>query len=303
MRYLRLLTELLLRFLLWLSRVAFVALGLAAVGPVLTLRSFLVEDGTSPALPTLTRPIGLIGAIFLAGGILLFATRWLVPRARATAPDPAAAADPAAARSAASDWTWVLGPAMLGLACGTVLLSGKLIDFWSAALTFLDRSGLWQEVQRGGEFSGLILLPALGILFAPLLAAASAVFLGVVPLLLVLLLATRSAFFHRGFLMTAICQVTLVAACLLVAGALSDFAQGVARDPELAAGEEARQFLAAIRRAAGTLAAIGRDHAWLTAGYWLLLLGILSSRRGGNAPARRPGPATTEPRDPDVCSC
>lgn len=306
MRHVRLVTEFLLRFLLWLTRVAFVALGLAAVGPALTLRAALPADATAAPLLALIRPIGFIGAIFLVAGILLFAAGRLVPRdetgaAGPTGPGPTRGAGPTrnaesirgtgatgAAEPTCGDWRWILGPAMLGLACGTLLLSGRLVRFWAAVLSLLDDIGVWRELQRGGEFSGLIVAPVLAALSAPLLAAATACFLSAVPLLLVVLFATRSPLFRRAYLMTAICQLALLAAGVLAASAFADLARALARDPTLGTGSEVSSFLAALRWTAGVLTAIGRDHAWLTLGYCLLLPGVLFWRRRPIAPPADP---------------
>jgi len=273
MSYVRLAAEFLLRLLLGLTRFAFFSLALGALGPALMPSSSLVQEGTSSWVAALSRSVILVGVIFLAGAILLVAARWLVPGARPADPDPAAPP------SSGSGWLWIFGPVMLGLAGGAALVSGKLLRLWGEIGAFLDRAGIWREVERGGELSGLVFLPVLFALAAPILATAAAIFLGAVPLLLVVLFAKRSSFFRKGFLMTAVCQIVLVGASLLATETLAQSVRELAGYPALGSDGEVRQLIAGLQHMRDVVRATGRDYAWLAAGYCLMLPWVVFSRR------------------------
>lgn len=297
MRYARLAVEILLRLLLWATRLAFLAAGLATLGPALLLSSSFMGDGTSAWLVALARPTLAMGVVFLAAAVLLFVIPWLLRGVPRAAPEAAAAPGPAAP-AAGGGWQWLAGPVMLGLAGGAVLVSGRLLRLWGEIAVYLERAGVWREVQHGGELSGLIFAPLLFVLAAPLLGAAAAVFLGAVPLLLVALFAARSPHFRPGYAMTVVCQVALVAGSLLAAEAFAGLVQEAASFPDSQADPEAGRLIADLERMRDVVRATGRDHAWLAAGYALLLPLVLVSRPGAKAPApggEAPGSAAPAP--------
>ena len=297
MRYVRLAVEILLRLLLWATRLAFLAAGLATLGPALLLSSSFVGDGTSAWLVALARPALAMGVVFLAAAGLLFVIPWLLRGVSRGEPEAAAAPGPPVP-AAGAGWQWLAGPVMLGLAGGAVLVSGRLFRLWGEIAVYLERAGLWREVQRGGEFSGLIFAPLLFVLAAPLLGAAAAGFLGAVPLLLVALFAARSPRFRAGYAMTVVCQVALVAGCLLAAEALAELVRGASQFPDPRADPETGRLLADLEHMRDVVRATGRDHAWLAAGYALLLPLVLARRPGARplAPGgESPGSAAPAP--------
>jgi hypothetical protein len=112
MRYARLAVEILLRLLLWATRLAFLAAGLATLGPALLLSSSFMGDGTSAWLVALARPTLAMGVVFLAAAVLLFVIPWLLRGVPRAAPEAAAAPGPAAP-AAGGGWQWLAGPVML----------------------------------------------------------------------------------------------------------------------------------------------------------------------------------------------
>lgn len=180
----------------------------------------------------------------VTGGALQAARRW----------EPGAAPGPSAHRGS---WPAALGFSIVLLALLALVRCADLFLLWNLAAGLLDQAGFQEELARGGQGSGLLMLPILFALLVPALQTLTAVFLVAVPLAFLPLLAARSPRFPKLFAMLVATQVGFVAASLLashtfgqvVAEAIA--AMQASNEPEvLRAAEVAASLLGLVRSAA-----------------------------------------------------
>src|SRR5262245_10937876 len=210
MALLRTVLEALLAVPFWIARAAFGAFAVAALTALVGAGA--MGGPEAPAwLAVVTRSCLLIGGTFLLAAVLLY----VAPGLRA----------PAAAESdGPPGWIWLLGLTLVALPALAWQSAADLLALWREILVLLERVGFWQEFQRGGQFSGLVMLPIMAGLFVPALEAIAAAFLIAVPLGLLALLPTRSRQFPRFFTMLVVCQAALVLASAIGADAFARLA-------------------------------------------------------------------------------
>jgi methionine-rich copper-binding protein CopC len=233
MALVRVAIESLLVFLFWIARAVFAAFALATA--TMLVAAPALGGPEAPAwLGVITRASLLIGGTFLLSAVLLF----VAPGLRA--PAPGESEGPPA-------WLWLLGLMLIGLPALAWASAADLLALWREILVLLDRLGFWEEFERGGQYSGLVMMPIMAALFVPALEAIAAFFLIVAPLGLLALLPTRSRHFPRFFSMGVVCQAALVLASVIGADAFSKLATELTAAMNAAEGAE-------VQRAAGDLA-------------------------------------------------
>jgi methionine-rich copper-binding protein CopC len=280
MALVRIALERLLVLLFWIARSAFLAFVVATVSTLLA--AGVLGGPEAPAwLAVLERSCLSIGGTFLLTTILLF----VAPGLRAPAGDESEGAPP---------WIWLLGLMLIAL---PALAWASLADFvalWREILVLLDDVGFWDAFARGGQNSGLVMLPIMAALFVPSLEAIAAFFLIGAPLVLLALLPTRSRQFPRLFTMLVVCQAGLVLASGIGADAFAKLAAeltaaiGTPEDVEV--GRAAEQ----LSHASGVLTAAASAFVAPMLGHlvWLPVL-LVSPRaaaffRAGAKPATAP---------------
>ena len=212
MSIVRIAAERLLLLLFGLTRAAFLVQALA-MGTSLLGVWMASRQAAPPWLEVALRSSLLIGATLAVAGILMviLASRQPAPRVDG---------------DAASSWPWpgMLGLSLVALSAVACVGASNLVPLWREIATLLERIGFWAELQRSGPYSGIVLLPILMALFVPALETAGALFLSAVPLVMLVLLLTRSRRFPQIFAMMVVCQAALVLAGLLAAGVFSRLA-------------------------------------------------------------------------------
>jgi hypothetical protein len=144
--------------------------------------------------------VGLV--LTITGGALQAARRW----------EPATT--PAAVPHRGS-WPAALGFSIVFLALLALVRCADLFLLWNLAAGLLDQAGFQEELARGGQGSGLLMLPILFALLVPALQTLTASFLVAVPFAFLPLLVARSPRFPKLFTMLVVTQVGFVAASLL----------------------------------------------------------------------------------------
>jgi methionine-rich copper-binding protein CopC len=294
MSVLRIALERLLVLVFWLTRSAFLAFALATATTFLGTAALGGGPEGGPWVAVVARACLGIGATSLVAAVLLF----VAPRL--PAPAPSEDESPPA-------WIWGLGLSLLALPALAWANAGDFVALSREILALLDEIGFWDAFARGGQYSGLVMLPVLALLFVPALEAIAAFFVIALPLALLALLPTRSPRFPRLFAMLAVSQAGLVLASAIGAGAFASVAaeasgvMGEARDAEvLRAGAD-------LARAAAVLGATAKSFVTPMLGTLLWLPVLLTSPRAGayfrartaEAPATRPSAAPIERGTPE----
>jgi hypothetical protein len=268
-RVLRFLIEGLLQIVYRIAWAAFWAQGLAFV----TLALVSLSAGSSP-WAIAVRPSALIlGAIFVAGGLLLLAVS-LKSRVTAAVANPE---EPAwTSRSA------LLCASLVALSAAAIVASRELLSLWREIVVLLDRAGLFREIPGGGAGSGLVLAPLMAILYTPIVSALSAAALVALPVLLAIALAAKSPRFDWLFTSTVICCAVLVGAGLVAAG-LFERLSTLATPTLLRGGDPTgAQVVEELKRASEVLLRSGRAQALVLLGHlaWLPFMLMRSSDAG-----------------------
>jgi hypothetical protein len=238
-----LLTERLLHALFTLVRVACLMQGLAllaTLGAVPGVRG----DGTE-WLRTAIDGLIFTGVIMVALGIALVLARRIEP----------GRGDEPSARGKL--WPAALAATLVLMPLATLPPAGELVLLWNHISALLEQAGFRDELARGGSGSGLVMLPILLALLVPILETITAFFLVVAPLLLLVSLARRSAYFPRLFVMLVATQTGLAVCSFAAAATLSALVLQVMSSMQasgeaevLRAAELAAQLLGLIDRAA-----------------------------------------------------
>lgn len=258
MRVLRFLIEGLLQFVYRIAWAAFWAQGLA-----FGTMAFVSLSGGSSRWAMAVKPSALIlGAIFVAGGLLLF-TVSLKSRVSATMSEPD---EPAwTSRSA------LLCVSLLALSAAALVASRELLTLWREIFVLLDRAGIWREMPGAGAGSGFVLAPLMAILYTPIVSALSAVTLVALPVLLTIALAARSPRLGRLFTSAVICYSVLVGSGLVAADLFERLSTMAA--PTLRSGGDpiGAEVVEELKRCSGVLLRSGRAQAMVLLGHlaWL----------------------------------
>jgi methionine-rich copper-binding protein CopC len=289
MSVVRIALERLLVLVFWLTRSAFLAFALATATTFLGASTLGSGPEGGPWVAVVARACLGIGATCLVAAVLLF----VAPRL--PAPAPSEDESPPA-------WIWALGLSLLTLPALAWTNAGDFVALSREILALLDEIGFWDAFAHGGQYSGLVMLPVLALLFVPALEAIAAFFLIALPLALLTLLPTRSPRFPRLFAMLAVCQAGLVLASAIGAGAFAS----VAADASGVMGEVrdagVRRAGADLARAAAVLGATAKAFVTPMLGTLLWLPVLLASPRAGahfrtsaaTAPATRQSAAPIE---------
>src|SRR5262249_21087004 len=193
MSILRVFTERLLLFLLLLSRIALVALGLAVLGATFAFGGFLHAEHASPVILAAWRWIQLTGGLFLAAGVILFVIRNWIPIPRAGVPG-----------SEKPGWAYLIALCLAGQVVAGVLAADPIRSLWQDAIPALRQAGVFEQASSASEMSGVVLAPVLAVMLVPILETMAAVALIAGPFLLLLLFLMRSRAFPRSFVLTVI---------------------------------------------------------------------------------------------------
>ncbi len=268
MAFIRIATERLYLALFWIARTAFLAQGLAMSTAMLAAPGSSRPDAW-PWLRVAFRSSLAIGATLFVTGVLLVVTRHRITPRRGDA--------------AAPSWPWplLLGLSLAVLPAAAYAGSSELFALWREIAELLNQIGFFEELKRGSQFSGIVMLPILVALFVPLLEASAAFFLIAAPLGLLVLLTTRSRLFPKLLAMLVACQAGLVLASLLAADAFSRVAAEAIR--AMAAAEDAEVHRAAETLAHGASVLESTAAAFVTPllGYLVWLPALLLSRQVG----------------------
>jgi hypothetical protein len=154
--------ERLLLLFFWTARALFILQGLAFA--CASVATFAVAGAEAPAWLRGALASGLLisGTFFVAGFLLIAASRWQVRHA--------AGSEPA--------WPWppLLGLSLLLLPVVAALAASGLPPLWSKIATQLRAVGFWDAMTRPDPYGGIVLLPIFLALFVPLVLTAAAAF-------------------------------------------------------------------------------------------------------------------------------
>jgi len=274
----RALAERLLLFGLLLSRIAFIALGIAVLTAAIATSGFATSSAPSypvgPAAASLARLvirwIEALGAAFLAAGTLLFLARsWIrIPRA------PGAVSE-----TGSPAWLSLIAVSLLAQAVAATCFSTGLLELWKQVIPALEHAGVFQEVQKPGPYQGLVLLPVAVVLFVPLIEAAAALSLFVSPVLLLILFLSRSRLFPKGLVMTGIVQAALVGGSMLAALVFDLVDERLVALGASEPGPEMRAILAGMRQIQAVIGPTARAYAWLLPASLIWIPFMMGSRR------------------------
>jgi len=271
MRFVRVLSERLLLFLLLLSRIAFVAVGLAVLGATFAFGGFLRAEHASPVILSAWRWIQLTGGLFLAAGMLLFILRSWVPIPRAGVPG-----------LQSPKWTYLIALCLAGQIIVGALASQPIRSLWQDAIPALRQAGVFEQASSSSEMSGVVLAPVIAVMLVPILETLATAALIVLPFLLLVLFLTRSRAFPRSFVLTVILQAALVAGAFLATNAFTGMAQRLLAATAARASQapvEFQQALAGLRRIQQVIGPTARSFALLLLPVVIWIPPLLFSRR------------------------
>ncbi len=300
----RIAVERLFLVLFWIARSVFVAQGLA-MGSALLAASWAARADAPAWLGTLVRSCLFLGATFLVTGIVSYAARHgVAPSMRDRVQTEVA---PGVGNAAGPAWTWapLLGLTLTGIPALAYADASGLVALWSEILDLLGRIGFWEELQRPGPFSGLVMIPVLAALFVPALEAAAAFFLIAVPLGLVVLLLARSRLFPTIFAMTVVCQAGLVVGSVLAADAFARLATEAGAAMIASGDAEVLRVAEGLRRAHDVLTSTAAGFVTPLLGFlfWLPALWLsqgLGAFFSEGPVAARPSPRVAPPPAPTL---
>lgn len=270
MSFLCTIVELLLFGLFRIVRSAFVLQGLALGAALLSASMFLPQD-TPGWLESVLRSSLMVSATLMGTALLLVAT------ARRLDATHAAVADPLGRASAA-----VVGTALAALGALAYAGTSDLRMLWLEIVSQLEVAGFWSAMARGADpFAGILVLPMLAVLLVPALETATAFFLVVVPVPMVVLVAARSRCFATLLAMLVACQVGLVVASLLGADAFSRLVTQMISALATGADADVGRTAEMLRRAEGILASTASRQALTALGYVACLCLVWATGRSG----------------------
>ena len=253
MTALRVIAERLLLLGLLVCRIVFLVFGLAVLGATFALAGFLKAENASPAILSAWSWIRATGGLFLAAAVLLFVVRdWIrIPRA-------------GEAQAKAPFWVGLIAVFLAAQAGLAVVFSSGIRSLWQDAIPALDQAGVFREAQTGAQGSA-ILAPVLAVLFVPILETAALASLIAAPILLLVLLFTRSRAFPKALVLTALVQAALVAGAYVAMNAFLPMAQALlsltAHVTDIPV--EIQRALAGLRRIAALIGPTARTFALL----------------------------------------
>ncbi len=169
----------------------------------------VVGQASSGWLQTTLDGLLRAGAVLFVTGLALFLAR------RHRLPTEAGTLVPKAV------WPLALAASLVLLPVLAWLRSGDLALLWNQVSGLLGEAGFFEELERGGQGSGLIMLPILVALLVPILETVVVFFLVVVPPILLVPLAARSPRFPSLFSMLAATQTGLAVCSFAVAATLA----------------------------------------------------------------------------------
>jgi hypothetical protein len=186
--------------------------------------------------------------------------------------------------SSGSLFTLMLGAAVIPLALAATL--GPLTGYWRDVLRLAAEYEV-SEALNGP--SALVFVPAIGVLLVPILEAAAAILVGLSCILLILLLAVRSAEAPRLTTIAAILLIGLVAGSWIgvaTTARLAPVLEQVIRDTPDPGGLEQARARALLTRHRG----VGADSAWMLS--WataaMVLLALAARTLTASVPAPDP---------------
>lgn len=269
MTALRVFSERLLLLVLLLSRIVFLAFGLAVLGATFALGGFLKAENASAAILAAWGWIRATGGLFVAAAVLLFVVRNWIHIPRTGAPE-----------AKAPLWLALVALCLAAQAAVAIFASSGIQSLWQDAIPALDRAGVFREARSGAQ-GGVILAPVLAVLFVPILETAAAASLIGPPLLLLVLIVTRSRALPKSLVLTALVQGALVAGCYLAMNAFLPMAQALlaatARASDIPA--EVQQALAGLRRIAALIGPTAHSFALLLVPIAIWIPFMMFSRR------------------------
>ena len=269
MTALRVISERLLLLGLLVCRIVFLVFGLAVLGATFALGGFLKAENASPAILAAWGWIRATGGLFLGAAIVLFVVRdWIrVPRA-------------GEAQAKAPFWVALIAVCLAAQAGLAVVFSSGIRSLWQDAIPALDQAGVFREARSGAQGSA-ILAPVLAVLFVPILETACAASLIAAPILLLVLLFTRSRAFPKSLVLTAIVQAALVAGVYVAMNAFLPMAQALLSLTAHVADipVEIQRALAGLRRIAALIGPTAQAFALLLIPIALWVPVMMFSRR------------------------
>ena len=279
MRVLRFLIEGLFQLVYRIASAAFWAQGLAFA----TLAFVSLSSGSSRWAVTVRPSALILGAIFVAGGLLLFTTS-LKSRASADMAEPD---EPAwTSRSA------LLCASLLALSTAALVASRELLSLWREIVVLLDRAGLWRQIPAGGAGSGFVLAPLMAILYTPIVSALSAAALIALPVLLAIALAARSPRFGQLFTSAVICHAVLVGSSLVATDLFERLSTMAAPTFQSGGDPIGTEVVETLKRCSAVLLRSGQAQALVLLGHlaWLpfMLRGSWAGASDAVGPAREP---------------
>ena len=266
---LRVISERLLLLGLLVCRIVFLVFGLAVLGATFALGGFLRSEHASPAILSAWGWIRDTGGLFLGAAVLLFVVRdWIhVPRA-------------GDGQAKAPFWVALIAVCLAAQVALAVVFSSGIRSLWQDAIPALDQAGVFREARTGAE-GGAILAPVLAVLFVPILEAACAASLIAAPVLLLVLLFTRSRAFPKSLVLTAIVQAALVAGSYVAMNAFLPMAQALLSQTAHVTDipVEIQRALAGLRRIAALIGPTARTFALLLIPIAVWIPFVMFSRR------------------------
>ena len=154
-------TEHLFLLLLWATRSAFLAQGLA-MGTAFAAAATIGGDDAPAWLAIAARSSLLVGATLFGAGVLLVVARRL--------PEPVADAN-----APPSGWPALLAISLVVLPALAYDAASELPPLWREVSARLESIGFWDGLRQPGPHAGIVLLPLLAGLLVPGLVAAAAV--------------------------------------------------------------------------------------------------------------------------------
>ena len=179
---------------------------------------------------------------------------------------------------------------------GLAVWLAPLISYWQDVVRVAVEYRVWESANGP---SGLVFVPAMGVLLVPALEAVAAVVLALSCLLLVLLVAARSAAAVRLSAIGTLLVGGLVAGSwvgVVTTERLSPLVEAVVRETPDAGGQEQARALALLSRHRTATAESAITLAWAWAAVALLVLGT----RGAGGARSKPDAIEIEPRPPSL---
>jgi hypothetical protein len=190
-------------------------------------------------------------------------------------------------------WLLVLTVALCLVPLSAFYELAPLRSLWADMLEMLRENGLLEGALKAGQNSGLVMMPVIATMIAPLVELATAAAFAVSSLLLLPLLSASSWRFPRAFLICVLIQAALMFASIYGAEIASQVSSWVVSEMGRSATHtrtiEDVRALEAIARYNTVLASTSRALLWAFAAYAIWLIPLLGTERAREtfAPALR----------------